>query len=294
MELKIISPAEGEFPQVISFNNEEIKKELTESLKKYEGLVYTEDNIKAAKVDRATLNKFKEAVEKKRKEVKKQCLKPYDDFEAKVKEITALVDKPILAIDKQVKTFEERQKEEKLANIESFYNENIGDLAELLPLARIFNPKWLNATVTLKSAETEISEMVSKVKSDLDVISGLNSEFELQIKDAYLVSQNLSAALQEKTRLEEQKAKMEEYARIQAEKAQAQKVAEEEQKAQQAEIPQETPKPFIHEVAEPIVPVVPEEPQIIQQDFRVWVTKEQLAELKKFLLANGIKYGRVM
>lgn len=291
MELKIYSPAENEFLQTINFNNEELKKELTESLKKYEGLVYSEDSIKSAKVDRATLNKFKEAIEAKRIEIKKQCLKPYDDFEKKVKEITTLVDKPILAIDGQVKAFEDKQKQEKKATITDFYNANIGDLAELLPLSRIWNEKWLNATVKVKDVQTEITGAIAKVKADLEVITGLKSEFELQIKDTYLKTLDLTAALAEKTRLEDQKAKMEEYNRIQAERAQAQKEKELEQVANRPLI---EPKTVVHEVTEEVTPVASEELQITQLDFRVWATQEQLAALKSFLLANGIKYGKVV
>lgn len=314
MELKIISPAENEFLQVINFNNEEIKQELAESLKKYEGLVYTEDNIKSAKLDRATLNKFKEAMEKKRIEIKKQCLKPYDDFETKVKEITGMVEKPISAIDKQVKAFEESQKKIKREKITAFYGENIGDLVEVLPLAKIWDERWLNVASTSKAINTGITETIAKVKNDLEVIAGLKSEFELQIKDTYLKGLDLSAALAEKTRLEEQKIKTEEYNRIRVEKIRAQEVAkkaaEEERKAQQAEVRHEIPSDTFAQKAEVVEPkpeytpmpeqvkrqfIEPEvaEPAVIKMDFRVWVTNEQLAGLKSFLLANGIKYGRV-
>ena len=50
----------------------------------------------------ATLNNFKAAIEDKRKEIKKKCLEPYNAFEADIKELTALIDKPMLAIDAQV------------------------------------------------------------------------------------------------------------------------------------------------------------------------------------------------
>ena len=58
----------GAFPQSIDFNFEEIKSELEEKLIKYKNLVVTEDGIKAAKADKAKLNKLAAAIEDKRKE----------------------------------------------------------------------------------------------------------------------------------------------------------------------------------------------------------------------------------
>ena len=60
-------------PKTIEFNFAEIKKELAGNLEKYQNMVVTEDAIKDAKADRAKLNKLKEAIEKKRKEIK-ACL----------------------------------------------------------------------------------------------------------------------------------------------------------------------------------------------------------------------------
>ena len=115
MELKIYSPQERDFVQVITWNNEEIKAEVAEKVQHYKSLVYTETEIKAAKADRATLNKFVTALENKRKEVKKQCMAPYEQFEAQIKEIIAIVNEHIQLIDTQIKDFEEKKKAEKLA-----------------------------------------------------------------------------------------------------------------------------------------------------------------------------------
>jgi hypothetical protein len=270
MELKII---QQEALKPIEFNFEELKQQLTERLKFYNSLTYGEDEIRTAKTDRATLNKFKEAIENRRKEIKKIHMKPYEDFEKKIKEIVAMIDQPILAIDGQVKAFEDKVKAEKKAEIETLYNQSIGDLKDLLPLDKLWNTKWLNSTFSMKAVEEEITGIIAKVKNDLEVISGLKSEFELQIKDVYLRTLNLSAALQEKTRLEDQKAKQEAYNKAQLEKIEATK--------------ENTPEPIISQ------PEPKQEQEIIQMDFRVWVTMEQLQELKLFLHERKIKYGRV-
>lgn len=281
MELVITSPNENEFLKDIEFNHEEIKKELALRMVKYEGLVYSEADMKEARADRATLNKFKAAIEAKRKEVKKQCLAPYEAFEEKIRDILSLIEQPILAIDGQVKAFEDKQKDEKKGIIESFYSANIGDLLEILPLNRIWDERWLNATYKMPAIEFEINTAIEKTKSDLVVLGELKSEFDSTIKGVYLATLDLSKALQEKTKLENQKARLEEYQRKQEE---AKKI---EQPAPEEEIKIETPKTFMEEIGD-------HQPQLEVIDFRCWVTPEQKNLLKEFFLTNKIKIGRVV
>lgn len=289
MELKIYSPAEGTFLQEISFNFIELKAELEASLKKYEGLVYSDKNIREAKADRANLNKFKDALEARRKEIKKQVLTPYESFEAQVKDLVAMVDKPILAIDAQVKNYEQIIKDEKLEGIKSFYADRVGGLESLVSFDRINNPRWLNVTYKEADIHKEIIDLFIKVESDLQVIAELQSEYDLQIKDTYLKNFELTAALQEKKRLEEQAAKMAEYKRIQAEKqAQAKKDKQEREAPRIQEKEQAAPKP-----PSPPQPEPEQAEKTYQMDFRVWGTKEQIIGIRQYLQDSGIKYGNV-
>ena len=71
MELKIYNPQEEGFLKEIDWNYEELKTEIQGKANDYMNLVYTADQVKDAKKDRANLNKFVEALESKRKEIKK-------------------------------------------------------------------------------------------------------------------------------------------------------------------------------------------------------------------------------
>lgn len=205
-------------PSEIGFNFEALKGELTENLKKYNELVVTEDSIKDAKSEKTSLNKLRTAIEDKRKEVKNSCLKPYELFEVKVKEIVGMIDKPILAIDKQVKVFENIVIEKKKTDINTYYAENIGELAELLPLSKFYDSRWENVGFKIKDAYKVILDTILKVKTELDTIDSLGSEYESQIKDKYLSNYNLTIALAEKSRLEIQAQKLKEYEEIQAQR----------------------------------------------------------------------------
>jgi hypothetical protein len=196
-----------EFKQVkaIDFNYEEIKKELEKKLSKYQGLVYNEESIKEAKTDRADLNKLKKAINDKKIEVKKDFMQPYTDFEDKVKELMELIDKPILEIDTQIKNFEETQREEKRKAIEVIFDEKVNELKDIVKLEVIFDEKWLNATTTIKSVETDIDTKLNKIRNDLKVISELGSEFETELTSQYLKHFDLGQVITENNRLKEQK-----------------------------------------------------------------------------------------
>lgn len=259
-------------PSAIDFNAEEIKEEISARLEAYNSLVITEDGIKGAKADRATLNKLKTAIEDKRKEVKKICLAPYEEFEKKCKEIVNLVDQPIRKIDEQLNAFEEKAIQEKYNQISDYYSKNVGELADLIPIAKVLPVNWKNKTESLESICNSIGDMFDKIRSDLKTIRDLNTEFEQSVISVYLDKFNLSAALQENTRLTEQKAKMQKAVPVQKSAS----VQEEPQQVQTEELQQ----------------VQTEEP-LYQASFRVTGTKKQLQLLKLFFEKYEVKYEKI-
>ena len=88
----------------ITANFDEFKNQVSQELEKYKSKEFTEDTKKDAKKDLAELRKKKAAVNERRIEVKKEYMKPYDEFEAKVKELITLIDEPITLIDYKVKS----------------------------------------------------------------------------------------------------------------------------------------------------------------------------------------------
>lgn len=291
MELKIISPAEDGFVKSIDFNFAELKGELTNRLEKYQGLAYTDDTIGDAKKDRAKLNKFKKALNDKKLEIKRRCLEPYTDFEARIKELIALVDQPVLAIDSQVKGYEERKRTEKQQTIQAVWDVQAQESAvkSMVTLSNVFDQRWLNVTYSMAQIEQEITDFLKKVEEELNLIYDLKTEHEEQVIRTYLKGFNVAAALAEDKDLKEAAAKQEGY-RKQREEARAAgagaaagdagdaagSAAWAAWAAGAAASPQAQPEPVTHCV-----------------EFRVWVTGDQLTALGKYMNANGIKYGRV-
>lgn len=293
MELKIYSPQDAGFVQKINWNFEELKKEVTETAAEYASSVYTDDTIKAAKADRAKLNKFVDAINGKRTEIRKKLLAPDEQFGLEVKELTGIVQKAIENIDIQVKGYEQRQREDKAAKVKEFYEANIYDLADVLPFERIFKPEYANSSTTMKSIKVEILATIQKVAEGLAVITELDSKYAFEAKEVFLKTYDLAAAMKEKNRLEEADLKRaayeEEQARIRAER--------EARAKQQAErvigIGARTSAPVkTTEVsAESEIETVEDPVHIL--DFRVHATKVQLDKLKTFLKENKIPFEPV-
>ena len=235
MEFRLINPTEDGFLRRIQWNKEELEAAVRAKIAGYENVVYTEENIKTAKNDRAELNKLIKAIEERRKQVKNIINEPYAVFEAELKEITALINEPVALIDQQVKAFEEKQKEEKKAAIKATYDENIGDLAEVLPFEKIFDSRYLNQTYKLATAQKEIVDKIDTVKTDLETIDSLDSKYKLNAKDVYIKTMDLSKALAENKRLADLEEKLEADKRRKAEEEAERKRQEEIRKQKEAE-----------------------------------------------------------
>lgn len=184
-------------PSVIDFNYEEIKKELAGQLKKYQGVVFTEETMKDGKADRAKLNKLGDALNEEKKRIKNICLEPYNGFEQKIKELMGMVEAPKNAIDAQIKEYENGKREEKTEAIRELYEKHAGEYADIVSLDAIFDNKWLNATASLKSIESEIKKRFTTVKGDLTVIDGWDSASRDIVRDKYLETLDLGTAMAE-------------------------------------------------------------------------------------------------
>jgi len=128
----------------VQFNYEEIKNWVTEKAQEYKSLVYTEENMATAKTDRATLNKVAKAINDEKIRVKKEFLKPFEDFESKCKELQTIISDASNHIDKQVKEYELKEQAEKEELIKNTFDSYMSNqkFKELVNFDTIFNPKW--------------------------------------------------------------------------------------------------------------------------------------------------------
>ena len=260
-------------PSVIEFNYSELKAEMTERLKYYNNLVVSENSIKSAKADKANLNKLIAAIESERKEVKRRCLEPYNDFEAKCKELVMLVKAPVVAIDNQIKEFENIKKQEKYDELKSCFDNYIGDMADIIKFDKILNPKWGNATAKIDTLKAEIEDNIDRIKKELET---LNAEYADKPYKAAVISEYCK-----------------EYSTSQALVYAAQLQREEEM--QRKVLEQTKTQPVQQEVVQTVSASQSQQPkeQLGTCAFRVIGTYNQIKNLRKFMVDNGIKFETI-
>ena len=288
-----------QMPDKIEFNYEEMKAEFSKKLVHYNTLVVTEDSIRDAKADKAALNKLKEAIETRRKEIKKTYLLPYENLEKQCKELVAMIDAPVKSIDGQIAVFDQKLQDEKWKQISEYYNTEVKELKDLVPLEKIVSSKWKNKTESLESVNNAIGDTLERIRGELETISTLHSPYEQQIKDVYLNDFNLSKALMEQKRLEERQKQIEEMERQKEERRKQAEEAERKRQEEQQRAAQNVSEPVIEAkkespvqaVAEdtPATPTAPITPKY-SATFKVTGTQTQLQALSAFMKKYNINY----
>ena len=269
MELILSTPVEELVPKLIAWNNAELLAEVKSRLANYRGRVYDESSIVSAKADRATLNKFAQALDNERKRVKKVYMVPLDKFTAEVNEVIAEVNAVSVEIDAQVKLYDEKRQEEKLEEIKAYYAEIFPEtLAQFIPYERIHQKEWLNASKSITAVKKEMDAVLEKIQSEIATIETLKSDDEIELKALYIETLNLATTL---TTHERKKA---EKQRIMDAMAAENKTPVKEEKTAPAPVPDVEEKTY--SIA-----------------FKVTGTAAELNALSRFLKDNNYNYEKI-
>lgn len=290
MELRV---NEVTIPEKISFNYEELKAELTEKVAFYETLVYTDDQVKDAKADRATLNKLKKTLNDERIRREKEYMQPLNEFKAQVNEIIGIIDKPIAVIDKQVKEFEDQKKAKKQKDIEELFA-GMG-FQSFVTLEKIWDPKWLNASTSMKSIEEQMRSRMYQIGDDVLTLHNL-PEFGFEATEVYKQTLDINKAIKEAQRMAEiAKAKAEAEAKKKA--AEEARKAEEERKAKEIKEEQTVIAPAEpnEQAVTPSEPVQSADstPERMLVRFEVLLTTEDAYALKEFFKSRNIEFKAI-
>lgn len=273
----------------IDANFDSIKAALAAELDTYKKMVFTEDSKKDAKDTVAYLRKFNKALDDKRKEVKKAYMAPCDAFEVKVNELKKQVDEPIKFINEQIEEFERKRVEEKRALIKEIYTgiaAEHAEAAEYLPLQKIYDKRWENATTTKKAITEAITERMTSVETDLATIRSMESEYEDKGIERYKATLELSVAIATMNQFQKQK---EEILRREKEREERIEAVEEKEEPSGSTVP--------------VIPAVPtKEPKEESAAsvpagntvrYEIIADLFQIAQLESAMREYGIKFRRV-
>lgn len=285
------------------------KTYLNERLEEYRNVVFTEDSKKEAKATVASLRKEKKAFTDRVKEVRDEYMKPLEEFAAKAKELADMYDQPINFINGQVSAFEQRRIEEKKEQIKDLYLECLGDMQAELPLNKIYNSKWENATTNPTQIRREMMERKETVKQGLDAIRQMHSDSEEKAVAMFLESYDLTKSILYINQYEQQKKEIlareqqerirrEERAKLEAEQREREALARAERDKQEALAAAEAEKLAAVEQAkeeaaqEVIDSMIPQDLEGSSNlyEYRMALTAEAKEKLEMYLTSVGIDW----
>ena len=190
------------------------KRSVEKFVSQFEGVTFSQNEVKKAKDARAEINKYADSLNDMRLAVGKQWDAPYKEFKAKVDELISIAKKGAEPIDKFIKDAEGKRQSEKMNKINDAINRAIeeteggtgGEIATaLIAMGGIVrNPRWLNATFSMPDVEKEIRSALENIGKDLETIrniSGEDAQMHQSILQEYYRSRNLNDALNAKERI---------------------------------------------------------------------------------------------
>lgn len=281
MELKI---NEFQTPGQILFNYDELKNMLQEKVKLYETVVYTDDQMKLAKDDRAKLNKLKKALNDEIIRLEREYLIPFNNFKAQINELIGIIDKPVKLIDRQVKEYEDRKRSEKIASVKEYF-ETL-ERPEWLAWEQIVQERWGNASTSMRFVQDSIEGILNKIKNDLATLQNL-PEFSFEAVEVYKTTLDLNRAVSEGQKLAEMAKRKAEQERL---------AAEAKAKKQEEQLPGQIgftdPESFEQCIPKPVEDL-PTEPLKQWVGFKALLSVDDAIALKTFFSEHEITFEAI-
>lgn len=167
---------------VIKMNFEEVKGSLQETMKKYEGIIVTEEGLKDCKATQKDLASLRNKIDTYRKDVKREMLVPIDVFEYQCKELIGLIADVEKPIKEGIKVFDDKRREEKRQKALELIKESVTN----------HNLSKENASkLTVKNEYLNLSKSLKSIKEDIEsraLLLEREQEAEKQRKEMLRVS----------------------------------------------------------------------------------------------------------
>ncbi|RKJ46527.1 DUF1351 domain-containing protein [bacterium 1XD8-76] len=309
MTMKEITAVITQEKAKISCNFEQVKQAIQETLAEYRGAVFTEDSKTYAKKHVASLRAKKKDLQDNLREAKKEYMKPWDEFEGQAKELISMYDEPIDLINGQVQAFEENRIAKKKELIHGLYEALVPEeLRSYIPLDRIYNKKWENATVKEKDIRGEMSGIAAKTEKDIGTIKDTESDAVDGALSVYRVKLDLTEALsylhnyerqkQEILAKEQERRRLEEEERIRREErekalAEQRAIEEKEAAARREELEKEQAieqarKEATQEFIDSLIPDSAEESELYE--YRIALSADAKNKLEMYMDSIGIEW----
>ena len=257
----------------------------------------TESDIASMKSNCASLRSGKKTIEEERKRIKKEYLKPLDEFEAKVKPITVEIDKAIDMYKSKLDEYEVIRCDKKRNEITEWWNAHRNPTMKP-DISLVWDERYLNKTGIGQTWQEDLQSKIDKIDADLSVIGSMNSNMEqlIFVSARYSEHLDLSRAISEWNEHVEALRRTEELrARAEADRQARDKARLEAQEREKQKVEEVTAEPVVVAQKPENVANQPEyaehEPETgtYWAEFRIdGATLDQMKSLTAFIQSNGL------
>lgn len=257
----------------------------------------TESDIASMKSNCASLRSGKKTIEEERKRIKKEYLKPLDEFEAKVKPITVEIDKAIDMYKSKLDEYEVIRCNTKRKEITEWWNAHRNPMMKP-DISLVWDERYLNKTGIGQTWQEDLQSKIDKIDADLSVIGSMSSNIDQLnfVSARYSEHLDLSRAISEWNEHVEALRRTEELrARAEADRQAREKARLEAQEREKQKVEEVTTEPVNVAQEQENVANQPEyaepEPETgtYWAEFRIdGATLDQMKSLTAFIQSNGL------
>lgn len=266
----------------------ELEQFVAEKLKEYTPSNYLGDSD-AAKKDRATLNSSSKAISATRIEIVKRAMERFgiSEMETRCKKLEKDIATASAALDAIVKEKEEEEKRVKKAQIEEFWAcQNF----DLVPLAKVFDQKWLNKTAKNKDIFSEIEKKVETIYRDIKTLEALPDADVL--KQLYLDTLDLGSAIRKGEELKAYREKLAIEERERADREARKALQTQQVELAHEEVKAQNDAPIEALAAQVLGEKVDDDP-LMEYTLRFKAKKSVLFVLRQYMTDKGILYEKL-
>lgn len=204
-ELNMLST---ERPGLVAIDNfEQLKETLQGLMARYEGRAYGPETLARAKNDKKELTRLRKQIDERRKEIKRTYLAPYNEFEAKVKELLALIDAPLDEIKAVVAEADERERAEKREEVYAFFRTKAGVLGcfadQVWNSPAFAESKWFTKSCAASVWQREVQEKMEAAARELNMIRTTGGQHTAALTERYLSSLDAAELAEYRRKLSE-------------------------------------------------------------------------------------------
>lgn len=148
------------------------KSAIKAKVEDYKLMKLNNDNYKEIADAKAGINKAMDALKKHRTAIKKDFLKPFEEYNKNVDDCLDVMLEGRDSLQVQLEDYNEKQDEEKKAKILTYYNKLCDQTQfKFVKLEQIWNKKWLNKTCTGKDVAKDINNSLDAINNAITVLS---------------------------------------------------------------------------------------------------------------------------